>query len=431
MSLSGMVEIPRLQAKKSLYTVAMRLYKLGAHTLMDLKKDRRENLSSMTVDFNSSPLKPLVLLSRVLYLRCRELYHPLIKEPKTLAHLLIIGGSDAGIRAALRAKECDPSTNVTVIVADDFPNYAICGLPFYLSGEVSDWHTLAHRAIDEIEEQGIRLSLNHKAIYIDPKSKAVSASDANRKIQREKFDKLIITTGATSIRPAFVRIRLPGVFFLRSMDDGFLMNRYMAEHSPRSAIILGSGYIGMEMADALARRGLSVMVLARSGRLLRTVDQSMGTIINTELTRNGVKVVKDISITSIEKVGRKLVIRNSQNIAIEGEMVLVATGARPDTALSASCGISLGIHGAIRVNRLMETSSKNIYAAGDCPETWHHLTRKYTYLPLGTTAHKQGRIAGENAVGGQVEFEGSLGTQVVKMFDFVVARTGLLENEAL
>jgi NADPH-dependent 2,4-dienoyl-CoA reductase/sulfur reductase-like enzyme len=348
-----------------------------------------------------------------------------------VGHLLIIGGSDAGIAAGLRAKECDPSMNVTVMVADHFPNYSICGLPFYLSGEVQDWHTLAHRTIEEIQKQGVRLLIGHKVIHIEPKSKSVTASDTPGEIHRMKYDKLIIATGAASVRPALTGIDLPGVFFLRWMDDSFSAHRYMAEHSPESAIIVGSGYIGMEMADALTRKGMSVTVLARSGRLLKTVDQETGNVIDRELSRNGVKVVKGIAVTSIEREARKLAIRNSQNIPLEGEMVLVATGARPETGLAETAGVETGFHGAIRTDRGMKTNVKDIYAAGDCVETWHHLIKKYTYLPLGTTAHKQGRVAGENAVGGHVEFEGSLGTQVVKIFDLVVARTGLREDEAL
>ena len=348
-----------------------------------------------------------------------------------MSALVIIGGSDAGISAALRAKEVDPSADVKILLADSFPNYSICGLPFYLSGEVSDWRTLAHRTLEEIERQGVQLLLGYKVTRIEPASKTVNALDAAGKLQTRKFDKLIIATGASSVRPSFKGTDLQGVFFLRWMDDSFSIHRYIVEHQPQRAVILGSGYIGMEMADALTRRGISVTVLARSGRLLKTVDREMGDFIDNELSKHSVKVVKGIAVTSIERNGRNLAIANSQNLRIEGDMVLVATGAQPETSIAMGTGISIGLQGAIRVNRAMETSVPGIYAAGDCVETWHRITNKYTYLPLGTTAHKQGRVAGENAVGGHAEFAGSLGTQVVKIFDLVMARTGLLEDEAL
>ena len=347
-----------------------------------------------------------------------------------MSHLLIIGGSDAGINAALRAREMDSSMDISVLVADRFPNYSICGLPFYLSGEVPDWQTLAHRTIEEIERQAIRLLLDHRAVDIDPKAKTVTAE--NKKETRSlKYDKLIMATGAVSALPAIAGMDLPGVFALRWIGDGFFIDRYMGEHHPESAIILGSGYIGMEMADALTRKGLAVTVLSRSGRILTALDPELGDIIRMELSKHGVRMVDRVDVTAIEKKNQKLIVRNSREVPLESDMVLVATGIRPETALAGKAGVLTGIHKAIRVSRTMETNVQDIYAAGDCVETWHRLLNKYSYLPLGTTAHKQGRVAGENAAGGSQEFAGTLGTQVVKIFDLVVARTGLVDKEAL
>jgi NADPH-dependent 2,4-dienoyl-CoA reductase/sulfur reductase-like enzyme len=347
-----------------------------------------------------------------------------------MAQLLIIGGSDAGISAAFRAREVDPSLRVTVVVADEYPNYSICGLPFLLSGEVEDWRTLAHRTIDEIEAASIRLLLNCRAEAIDSCVKRVMARDRDGRVVELGYDKLIIATGAASVRPDMEGLDLPGVFSLRWMEDGFRIRQFMERHRPERAIILGSGYIGMEMADALTRRGIKVTILLRSGRVLKMVDAGLGEAIRSELTRNGVELIDRIGVTAIEKRGRVLVVRNSQEIPVEGEMVLAATGARPESALAQSAGATTGIRGAIKVNRDMKTNIEDVYAAGDCVETWHRLLGKDTYLPLGTTAHKQGRVAGENAAGGKAQFPGSIGTQAVKIFDLVVARTGLLEQEA-
>jgi NADPH-dependent 2,4-dienoyl-CoA reductase/sulfur reductase-like enzyme len=348
-----------------------------------------------------------------------------------LSHLVIIGGSDSGINAAVRAREINPSLEITVLVADHFPNYSLCGLPFFLSGEVSDWQTLAHRAIEEIERQGIRLLLGYRAVEIDPETRTVKAREQNAQTRRLKYDKLIMGTGAVSTRPSVPGSDLPGVFALRWMEDGFLIDRYISEHRPRSAVILGSGYIGMEMADALTRKGLSVTLLTRSGRVLTALDPELGAILRKELSKNGIALIDRVDLTAIERKNEKLIIRNAHGVPVEADMVLVATGVRPETALAEKTGVSTGIHKAIRVNRAMETNIKEIYAAGDCVETWHRLMKKYTYLPLGTTAHKQGRIAGENAAGGDQEFAGTVGTQVVKVFDLVVARTGLSDQEAL
>lgn len=345
--------------------------------------------------------------------------------------LLIIGGSDAGISAALRAKEIEPEIKVTVVVADRYPNFSICGLPFYLSGEVPDWRTLAHRTAAEIEKQGVRLLMEHRATRIDPAAKTVTAVNKSGQTLVFEYDKLIIATGAVSARPSLAGLDHPGVFTLRWMEDGFAIQGYMQKHRPQSALILGAGYIGMEMADALTRKGIQVTLIVRSDRILKTLDPEMGETIRKELERHGVNVIDQIAVSAIEKRREKLFIRNSREMPVEGDMVLVATGGRPETTLAGTAGISTGIQGAVRVNQAMETNIKDIYASGDCVETWHRLLKKNTYLPLGTTAHKQGRVAGENAAGGRIEFAGSLGTQVVKIFDMVAARTGLSGAEAL
>ena len=168
--------------------------------------------------------------------------------------LVIIGGSDAGISAALRAREIDPAMDIIVLVADRFPNYSICGLPFYLSGEVRDWQSLAHRTAEEIERQGIRILMEHRATRIDPKGKTVTTLTNDGQTGTLKYDKLVVATGASPTRPPVLGLDLPGVFVLRWMEDGFGIWKYMEENRPASAIILGSGYIGMEMADSLTRR---------------------------------------------------------------------------------------------------------------------------------------------------------------------------------
>ena len=347
-----------------------------------------------------------------------------------MAHLLIIGGSDAGISAAIRARELAPEADVTVLVADRFPNYSICGLPFYLSGEVPDWKTLAHRTIKELESRGITLRLAHKAAQIDHATKSVTAMTTGGRARTFTYDRLIVATGAAPARPSIEGLDLPGVFFLRSMADGFALQHYLTTSEPRSAVIVGSGYIAMEMADALTRRGLSVTVLARS-TVLKAVDPNLGQLVRDELARNKVKVADVRAVLAIEKGRRgRLAVRSLEGRPIQADLVLVATGSNPESRLAARAGASIGIQEAIRVSRAMETNLPDVWAAGDCVETWHRLLRKYVYLPLGTTAHKQGRVAGENAIGGHAEFSGSLGTQVVKIFDLVAARTGLLHWEA-
>jgi NADPH-dependent 2,4-dienoyl-CoA reductase/sulfur reductase-like enzyme len=186
----------------------------------------------------------------------------------------------------------------------------------------------------------------------------------------------------------------------------------------------------MEMADALTLRGLSVTVVEFAETVLTTVDRPLGEKVATELERHGVKVVIGVGIESIQAEGKSLTVQGTNGFCTNADLVLVAVGCRPSTTLAEKAGIETGFKGAIKVNRRMQTNLPDVFAAGDCVETWHNLLNSYTYLPLGTTAHKQGRIAGENVVGGNREFAGSLGTQAVKIFDLVAARTGLRDIEA-
>jgi len=346
------------------------------------------------------------------------------------ARLLIIGGSDAGISAALRIRELDARAAVTVVVADAFPNFSICGIPFLLSGEVADWRSLAHRSVAEIEARGIELLLEHRAESIDQRGKSVRVVSSDGRPREIAYDRLLIATGAVSARPPITGLDIPGVFLLRSMSDGLAVKHHMEREKPRRAAIIGGGYIGLEMADALTCRGLDVTLMEFAPEVLASLDPDLGSLVRAELGSRGVRVVTGVAVSGIERVDGGLLVRAAASEAILADLVLVATGARPSVALARSAGVALGTAGAIRVDRTMATGTPDILAAGDCAETWHRLLGRADYLPLGTTAHKQGRIAGENLLGGSREFPGSLGTQVVKVFGRVAARTGLRDKEA-
>jgi len=341
-------------------------------------------------------------------------------------HFLVIGGSDAGISAALRARELDRSADLTVVLADSFPNYSICGLPFYLSGETPDWQALAHRT----EFEGITLLRNHTAMFIDAHRKVVSIVADEGQEKKLFYDKLLIATGARPIRPALPGIELPGVYPLHTMEDSFRLHRLLFTGKPRSVALVGSGYIGLEMADALRHRGLEVTLIGPSRVVLPAVDEDFGRMVEEELRTHGVHVYSGVEVERIEQAGSQLLVCGANGLNATADFVLVATGVQPNSELALAAGVTTGQKGAICVNRRMETNIPDIFAAGDCVETWHRLLGRYAYLPLGTTSHKQGRVAGENAVGGKREFEGAVGTQAVKIFDRVIARTGLLDKDA-
>lgn len=358
-------------------------------------------------------------------------------------HLVAIGGSDAGISAALRAKELEPNSDVTVVVADEFPNFSICGIPYFVSGEVPRWQNLAHRTKADLEATGMQLRLNTTALQIEPAARQVILAGTDGAHEVLGYDALIIGTGAVSVRPPIDGLvgasalgPADGVHLLHSMGDTFEL-LVSLEKGPRSAVIVGAGYIGLEMAEGLTGRGIQVTQMEQLPEVLPTVDPELGAIIRAELGRNGIEVlcgtaVKSIARASADANGHLRVEATGNEGAVTrfADVVLVVVGVRPDTGLAASAGVALGAKNAIAVDREMRTNVPGVFAAGDCATTYHRLIGE-TYLPLGTTAHKQGRVAAENALGGRREFAGSLGTQVVKVFDTVAARTGLREHEAV
>ena len=359
-------------------------------------------------------------------------------------HLVAIGGSDAGISAALRARELDPSTEVTVVVADAYPNFSICGIPYYVSGEVTHWRNLAHRTLDELAATGMQVRLDTRVTAIDVDGHGLAVVDGSGEEDRLAYDQLVVGTGAVPARPPIDGLVgrgalgvEDGVHLLHSMGDTFALMRTLEEAEPASAVIVGAGYIGLEMAEGLRARGLAVTQFEQLPEVLPTVDPSLGALVHATLTEHGVDARTSTTVTRIATApvgspGRLQVDAvDGSNVMLTtyADLVLVVVGVRPDTELAASAGAELGVGGAIVVDRRMRTNLEGVFAAGDCVVT-HHRLMGLTYLPLGTTAHKQGRVAGENAIGGSRDYAGSLGTQVVKIFDMVASRTGVRDHEA-
>ena len=358
-------------------------------------------------------------------------------------HLVMIGGSDAGISAALRARDLDPGAEVTVVLEDAYPNFSICGIPYYVSGEVPHWRNLAHRTLADLEAAGMRLRLDTTARRIDvPGRKLLITTNGGEELLG--YDKLIVGTGAVPVRPPIGGLAGPGalgpddgVHLLHSMGDTFAVMATLEQAAPASAVIVGAGYIGLEMADALTVRGLAVTQMEQLPEVLPTVDPALGALVHAELAAHAVEVLTGTTVQAIRQAppgaGGRLHVQATaaDGVAVTraADMVLVVVGVRPETALAAEAGARLGVRGAIAVDPGMRTGLPDIFAAGDCIIT-HHRLLGATYLPLGTTAHKQGRVAGENALGGNRQFAGSLGTQVVKVFDQAAARTGLRDHEA-
>ena len=357
-------------------------------------------------------------------------------------HIVAVGGSDAGISAALRARELDPGVDVTVVVADAYPNFSICGTPYYISGDVTHWQNLAHRTHADLEATGMQLHLDTLATSIDVPGQRLALRQTDGSESWLAYDELVVGTGAVPVRPPIDGLdqlgEQDGVHLLHSMGDTFALTASLDRLQPETALIVGAGYVGLEMAEGLTARGINVTQVEMLPEVLPTVDPELCVIVHDELESYGVRVHTRTTVTS---VSRNNDVRAAGRLHVDGagvdgrrlvwdvDLVLVVVGVRPDTELLVGAGASTGPRGAVSVDAAMATGLPHVWAAGDCVVT-HHRLLGVTYLPLGTTAHKQGRVAGENALGGTARFAGSLGTQVVKVFDRVAARTGLREQEA-
>lgn len=347
--------------------------------------------------------------------------------------ILIIGGSDAGTAAALSARSTDPDCQIDVLMEDRFPNFSVCGIPFLLSGEVAGWRDLAHRTEEDFASRRITLHKESRAVSVRHDRREVVASTAGGE-RLFGYDRLVIATGAEAVTPKIAGADLDGVHRVRTMDDGLAVLEQITSTSPESATIVGGGYIGVELADAFAHRGIGVTLVESTDQPLKTLDPELGVLIARELASHGVRLAARTRVERVEKVSDgergKLRVVGTEGFDLKADLVILCVGIRPRTALVEGLGCERGVAGAIRVTRRLETTVEGVFAAGDCVETWHRLLERPAFLPLGTTAHKQGSVAGANAAGGAVEFAGTLGTQVVKVFDLAAGRTGLIGSEA-
>jgi NADPH-dependent 2,4-dienoyl-CoA reductase/sulfur reductase-like enzyme len=244
------------------------------------------------------------------------------------------------------------------------------------------------------------------------------------------YDKLVIATGARAVKPNIKGIDLNGIFTIRFLEDGIAIKNFIRENSPKKALIIGAGYIGMEMAEALVSLGIDVTIVEVMPNILGSMDDEINEVVEAELQKNGVKLLKSTSV--VEFVGdgfvRKAILNNGSSLDVD--LVIVGAGIKPNSEIARDAGIEIGRSGAIAVNQRMETNIPGVFAAGDCAEAFHLVLGRPVYIPLGTTANKQGKVAGENAVGGNAIFKGIVGTAVFKVFELEVARTGISEKQA-
>jgi NADPH-dependent 2,4-dienoyl-CoA reductase/sulfur reductase-like enzyme len=388
-----------------------------------------------------------------------------------MKRILIIGGVAAGTSAASKARRIDPDAEIKIIQEEPVVSYGACGMPYVIEGLIDDFNRLIARPAERFKSKyNIDVIANTRAVKIDRLNKKVYAETLNHSDSRNEhsnaasnrlildYDSLVIATGARSavpkIKGIFVnddtdtRVKrsstiVKGLLLLRNYGDGIHIQDSI--RNSKSCVIVGAGLIGVEMAEAFRRRGMDVTIIEVSDRVLPSLlDEVMAGIIKKELEDNGVKVIlgealKEV-VTSLSPSSQQSsstnvryieAVRTTKNKEIPAELVLLGTGVRPNSHIAKDAGIELGVYDAIKVDEHMRTNIPDIFAAGDCATARNYITNKDIYLPLGTTANKQGRVAGENAAGGNAEFKGVAGSVITKTFDLLVGKTGLDKKEAL
>lgn len=346
---------------------------------------------------------------------------------------IIIGGEAAGMSAASKIRSIDTEADIHVFEKSGYISYAACGMPYLIEGKVADSKSLVvYDAKFFKEKRNIDVFLHHEVVKISPSAKSVLVKNLQTGEESQySYDRLLIATGARPVLPPIKGTDLEGVFTLRKLEEGIAVNDYIAGKRPVRGLIIGAGNIGMEMAEAFSARGLSVTIIEKMSTILGSMDDEINEVVEEELKRNGVTLIKSMAVVGFNGEGsavEQAVLEDGSEIA--ADIAVIGAGVRPNVEIATEAGIEAGQTKAIKVNERMETNVADIYAAGDCAEAYHLVYGKNAYIPLGPTANKQGRVAGENMAGGNSKFAGIVGTSVFKVFDLEVGRTGLTEKDA-
>ncbi|MGL4734674.1 MAG: FAD-dependent oxidoreductase [Enterovibrio sp.] len=350
--------------------------------------------------------------------------------------LVIVGGVAGGASAAVRARRLSETAEIVVLERGAYVSFANCGLPYHIGGEIAERQQLLLKTPqDFIQRFNIDVRTRHNVLQIDAKKKVLEVKDElTGKIYHESYDQLLLSTGAAPVRPPLPGIELPGVFTLRTLPDMDKILAHIKQHQLTHATVVGGGFIGLEMVEALVNLGIKVTLLELGAQVMSSVDGEMAAVLHQVLRQKGVDVRLRTSLTAIaplaEAQGHTLQLRLNVGGTLATGMVLLAIGVKPDTKLAQSAGLTLGPRGGIRVDVFMRTSDPCIYAVGDVVETAELVTGKVVQVPLAGPANRQGRIAAQNMLGGNQRYQRSQATAICKVFDHAIASVGLNEKTA-
>lgn len=340
---------------------------------------------------------------------------------------IIIGGVAGGASAAARLRRLDETCEIVILERGDFISFANCGLPYYIGGAITDKNNLTLQTPESFRKRfNIDVRIKNEAVKISPEEKTVTVKNLKSgEIYKESYDNLILSPGAEPIKPNIDGIDSDIVFTLRNIPDTLKIKEYIEKSNPKSAVVIGGGYIGVEMAENLKEAGLDVSVVELADHLIAPLDFDMAADVHRYIKSKGIKLYLNNGVKAIDDNTVIL-----QNGTIDAEMIIMSVGVRPETALAKDCGIEVNRRGSIIVDRHMKTNLQNIYAVGDAVETEDFITKSPAFIPLAGPANKQGRIAADNICGIDSEYTGTQGSAVLKLFDMTVATTGINEKSA-
>ena len=346
--------------------------------------------------------------------------------------VILIGGIAAGMSAAAKFKRLSPNDDVVVYEKGDIVSFGACGLPYYVGGFFDDSNEMIARTPEAFREAGVEIHTKHEVTNVDFSNKKVTVKNLNtNEVLEESYDKLMIASGARAIIPPIKNIDLENVVTLKSMDDGNKLRELMSKEENKKIAIIGAGFIGLEAAEAAKHRGKEVTVIQLQDRVLQEVfDKDITDLLEEELRENGVNLLLSETVTELIGDGKVSKVKTNKR-EIEADIVILATGVKPNTDFLNCDEIKMIRNGAIVVDKYGRTSVEDVYAAGDCATINSLITDREIYVPLATGANKLGRIVGENLAGQNNSFQGSMASSCIKVMDMEAARTGLSEKEVL
>ncbi|MBR5581796.1 MAG: FAD-dependent oxidoreductase [Treponema sp.] len=346
--------------------------------------------------------------------------------------IVIVGGVAGGATAAARIRRLDEKAEILVFERTGYISYANCGLPYYIGDVIQKKADLTLQTPESFWKRfRITMKVQHEVLAIHPEKKSVSVRNlATGETFEEGYDKLVLSPGAKAVVPQLPGVNSKKIFTLRTVEDTFAIKDFVTEHKPRSAVMVGGGFIGVELAENLRQLGLEVTIVQRPTQLLSPFDADMASFIHNQMRKNGIKLALGATVTGFQENAEGISVLLKDGNTVHGDLVVLAIGVTPETSLAKEAGLALGLKDSILVNDRMETSIKDIYAVGDAVQVKHAVTGEDSLIALAGPANKQGRIVADNICGGDSRYLGSQGSSVIKLFDMTAATTGINEKQA-